>query len=155
MLTAAGFAPRHRPPRRRRRIFIEDRKKDVIVVSGFKVYPNEIEDAAAQRGARGRRHRRAGQAIGRGREAIHRAQRSELTEADVIAHARANLTGYKVPATSSSSRSCRRAMSGRCCAARSKLEADTRRSSAEQVPAEIKKQADKTADDRAVHADEL
>src|SRR5690606_21383129 len=33
-LDAAGF------------LYIEDRKKDVIVVSGFKVYPNEIEDVA-------------------------------------------------------------------------------------------------------------
>ena len=28
-------------------VFIEDRKKDMIIVSGFKVYPNEIEDVVA------------------------------------------------------------------------------------------------------------
>jgi long-chain acyl-CoA synthetase len=40
---------------------LTDRKKDMIVVSGFKVFPNEIEDvlAAAPRRAGGRRHRRA------------------------------------------------------------------------------------------------
>ena len=27
--------------------FLEDRKKDMITVSGFKVYPNEVEDVAA------------------------------------------------------------------------------------------------------------
>jgi long-chain acyl-CoA synthetase len=29
-------------------VFIEDRKKDMIIVSGFKVYPNEIEDVVAR-----------------------------------------------------------------------------------------------------------
>src|SRR6185437_16411106 len=29
-------------------VFIEDRKKDMIIVSGFKVYPNEIEDVMAK-----------------------------------------------------------------------------------------------------------
>jgi long-chain acyl-CoA synthetase len=29
-------------------VFIEDRKKDMIIVSGFKVYPNEIEDVIAK-----------------------------------------------------------------------------------------------------------
>ena len=110
-------------------IFIEDRKKDVIVVSGFKVYPNEIEDvAAAQRGVREvAADRRAGQAIGRGREAIHRAQRSEAHggRRDRARRARTSLA-TRSPATSSSSTSCRRATSARCCAARSKLASDTR-----------------------------
>jgi fatty-acyl-CoA synthase len=80
-------------------IFIEDRKKDVIVVSGFKVYPNEIEDvAAAQRGVRevaavGVPDKQSGEAV---KLFIVRSD-PKLTEADVIAHARANLTGYKVP----------------------------------------------------------
>jgi long-chain acyl-CoA synthetase len=80
-------------------VFMEDRKKDVIVVSGFKVYPSEVEDAAVrQPGVR------EAAAIG-----IPDAQSGEvvklfvvrkdpsITEAQVIAHARANLTGYKVP----------------------------------------------------------
>ena len=29
-------------------VFIEDRKKDMIIVSGFKVYPNEVESVAAE-----------------------------------------------------------------------------------------------------------
>ena len=39
---------------------IVDRKKDMILVSGFNVYPNEIEEVAAMngQGARGRRRRR-------------------------------------------------------------------------------------------------
>jgi long-chain acyl-CoA synthetase len=80
-------------------VFIEDRKKDVIVVSGFKVYPNEIEDVAMrQPGVR------EAAAIG-----VPDAQSGEvvklfvvrkdpsLTVAAVIAHARQNLTGYKIP----------------------------------------------------------
>jgi len=80
-------------------LFIEDRKKDVIVVSGFKVYPNEIEDVATlQPGVR------EAAAIG-----VPDAQSGEvvklfvvrkdatLTAADVLAHARRSLTGYKVP----------------------------------------------------------
>jgi len=29
-------------------VFIEDRKKDMIIVSGFKVFPNEVEDVVAR-----------------------------------------------------------------------------------------------------------
>ena len=80
-------------------LFIEDRKKDIIVVSGFKVYPNEIEDVAVrQPGVR------EAAAIG-----VPDAQSGEvvklfivrkdpaLTAAAVLAHARQNLTGYKIP----------------------------------------------------------
>ena len=80
-------------------LFFEDRKKDVIVVSGFKVYPNEIEDVATlQPGVReaagiGVPDPQSGEAVKlfvvRGDE--------KLTTADVIAHARRSLTGYKVP----------------------------------------------------------
>jgi len=80
-------------------LFIEDRKKDVIVVSGFKVYPNEIEDVATlQPGVReaaaiGVPDEQSGEAVKlfvvRGDE--------KLTTADVLAHARRHLTGYKVP----------------------------------------------------------
>jgi len=80
-------------------LFIEDRKKDVIVVSGFKVYPNEIEDVATlQPGVReaaaiGVPDAQSGEVVKlfvvRGDE--------KLTTADVLAHARRHLTGYKVP----------------------------------------------------------
>jgi long-chain acyl-CoA synthetase len=80
-------------------LFIEDRKKDVIVVSGFKVYPNEIEDVAMRQAGV-----REAAAIG-----VPDAQSGEVvklfvvrkdpqvTVADVLAHARQNLTGYKMP----------------------------------------------------------
>ena len=80
-------------------LFIEDRKKDVIVVSGFKVYPNEIEDVATlQKGVReaaaiGVPDEQSGEAV---KLFVVRTDQ-QLTEADVLAHARRSLTGYKVP----------------------------------------------------------
>ena len=80
-------------------VFIEDRKKDVIVVSGFKVYPNEVEDAAmTQAGVReaaaiGVPDAQSGEAV-----KLYIVRKDpNLTEAAVLAHARANLTGYKRP----------------------------------------------------------
>jgi long-chain acyl-CoA synthetase len=80
-------------------LFIEDRKKDVIVVSGFKVYPNEIEDVATRQpgvleaAAIGVPDKQSGEAV---KLFVVRKDPS-LTAADVLAHARLNLTGYKVP----------------------------------------------------------
>ncbi|HEX7236717.1 MAG TPA: long-chain-fatty-acid--CoA ligase, partial [Gammaproteobacteria bacterium] len=80
-------------------LFIEDRKKDVIVVSGFKVYPNEIEDVATlQPGVReaaaiGVPDAQSGEAV----KLFIVRNDEKLTTADVIAHARRSLTGYKVP----------------------------------------------------------
>jgi long-chain acyl-CoA synthetase len=80
-------------------VYIEDRKKDVIVVSGFKVYPNEIEDVAvSQPGVReaaaiGIPDPQSGEVV----KLFVVRKDPKLTEADVIAHARANLTGYKIP----------------------------------------------------------
>ena len=80
-------------------LFIEDRKKDVIVVSGFKVYPNEIEDVAVrQAGVReaaaiGVRDEQSGEVV----KLFIVRKDPTLTVADVLAHARQNLTGYKVP----------------------------------------------------------
>ena len=80
-------------------LFIEDRKKDVIVVSGFKVYPNEIEDVATlQNGVReaaaiGVPDPQSGEAV---KLFVVRSD-DGLTSADVVAHARRHLTGYKVP----------------------------------------------------------
>jgi long-chain acyl-CoA synthetase len=80
-------------------VFIEDRKKDVIVVSGFKVYPNEIEDVATQQpgvreaAAIGVPDEQSGEAV---KLFIVRSD-EKLTSADVLAHARRNLTGYKIP----------------------------------------------------------
>jgi long-chain acyl-CoA synthetase len=80
-------------------VFIEDRKKDVIVVSGFKVYPNEVEDVATQQAgvreaaAIGVPDAQSGEAV---KLFVVRTD-DKLTAADVLAHARRNLTGYKVP----------------------------------------------------------
>jgi long-chain acyl-CoA synthetase len=80
-------------------VYIEDRKKDVIVVSGFKVYPNEVEDVAVrQPGVReaaaiGIPDSQSGEAV----KLFIVRKDSTLTEAAVIAHARENLTGYKIP----------------------------------------------------------
>jgi len=80
-------------------LFIEDRKKDVIVVSGFKVYPNEVEDVATQQegvreaAAVGVPDAESGEAV-----KLYVVRTDEaLTAMDVLEHARRNLTGYKVP----------------------------------------------------------
>ena len=80
-------------------LFIEDRKKDVIVVSGFKVFPNEIEDVATrQPGVReaaavGVPDAQSGEVV----KLFVVREDSKVTTADVLAHARRSLTGYKVP----------------------------------------------------------
>jgi long-chain acyl-CoA synthetase len=80
-------------------VFIEDRKKDVIVVSGFKVYPNEVEDVATgqpgvlEAAAIGVPDEQSGEAV---KLFIVRKDPSLTAEA-VLAHARENLTGYKRP----------------------------------------------------------
>ena len=58
---------------------IVDRKKDMILVSGFNVYPNELEDVVAHASGRARSggDRRAGRAFGRGAEAVRRQEGSE------------------------------------------------------------------------------
>jgi long-chain acyl-CoA synthetase len=80
-------------------LYIEDRKKDVIVVSGFKVYPNEVEDVATRQSgvleaaAIGVPDSQSGEAV----KLFVVRKDPHLSAADVIAHARANLTGYKIP----------------------------------------------------------
>ncbi|MDR5758183.1 long-chain fatty acid--CoA ligase [Caballeronia sp. LZ035] len=78
---------------------IVDRKKDMILVSGFNVYPNEIEDVVAmlpgvfEVAAVGVKDQNSGEAV---KLFIVRRDPS-LTEADVIAYCRERLTGYKRP----------------------------------------------------------
>ena len=78
---------------------ITDRKKDMIIVSGFKVFPNQIEDAialhpgVAEVGAVGVPDERSGEAI---KVVVVRADPG-LTEEDLRAHCRAQLTEYKQP----------------------------------------------------------
>jgi long-chain acyl-CoA synthetase len=78
---------------------IVDRKKDMILVSGFNVYPNEVEDVVAMLpGVRevcavATPDEHSGEVV---RVAIVRKDAS-LTREQVIAHCRKHLTGYKVP----------------------------------------------------------
>ena len=78
---------------------IVDRKKDMILVSGFNVYPNEIEDVVAQIpgvlecAAVGIPDEKTGEAV----KLVIVKKLPELTEAEVRAFCRANLTGYKQP----------------------------------------------------------
>lgn len=80
-------------------IRIVDRKKDMILVSGFNVYPNEIEEVLAtlpsvlQCAAIGIPDEKAGEAI---KVFIVVRPGESLTKEQVIAHMRSNLTGYKV-----------------------------------------------------------
>ena len=79
---------------------IVDRKKDMILVSGFNVYPNELEDVMAtipgvlQCAAVGVPDEKSGEAI---KVFLVKAPDSTLTEEQVKAHMRENLTAYKVP----------------------------------------------------------
>ncbi len=80
-------------------IRIVDRKKDMILVSGFNVYPNEIEDVLMQ-------HEKVREAAAIGvlsdlsGEAVKVCivkKDASLTKEEVLAHCRRQLTGYKVP----------------------------------------------------------
>jgi len=79
---------------------IVDRKKDMIIVSGFNVYPNEVEAVAAacagvaECACVGRADDKTGEAV---RLFVAKAAGAALTEADVIAHCRQQLAAYKVP----------------------------------------------------------
>ncbi len=78
---------------------IVDRKKDMILVSGFNVYPNEVEDVAMnlegvlECAAVGEPDEHSGEAV----KLVIVRSRPGLTEDEVRAHCRANLTGYKQP----------------------------------------------------------
>jgi long-chain acyl-CoA synthetase len=79
---------------------IVDRKKDMILVSGFNVYPNEIEDVVAQLpgvlecAAVGIPDEKTGEAV----KLVIVRKGPDLTEEQVRAYCRENLTGYKRPA---------------------------------------------------------
>ncbi len=76
-----------------------DRKKDVIVVSGFKVFPNEVEDVAAmhpgvlEAAAIGMPDERAGQVV----KLVVVRRDGALDAAGLLDHCRANLAAYKLP----------------------------------------------------------
>jgi len=78
---------------------IVDRKKDMILVSGFNVYPNEVEDVVTQMpgilecAAVGVPDAKAGEAV----KLVIVRKDPAITEAMVRAYCEANLTGYKRP----------------------------------------------------------
>jgi long-chain acyl-CoA synthetase len=78
---------------------IVDRKKDMILVSGFNVYPNEVEDVVAMMPgvlevcAVASADERSGEVV---RLVIVRKDPA-LTREEVMEHCRKNLTGYKLP----------------------------------------------------------
>jgi long-chain acyl-CoA synthetase len=78
---------------------ITDRKKDMILVSGFNVYPNEIESVIAAHpgvlecGAVGVPDAKSGEAV----KVVIVRKDPDLTREAVIEHCRAQLTGYKLP----------------------------------------------------------
>jgi long-chain acyl-CoA synthetase len=78
---------------------IVDRKKDMILVSGFNVYPNEVEDVITQMpgilecAAVGVPDAKAGEAV----KVVIVKKDPSVSEADVRAYCEANLTGYKRP----------------------------------------------------------
>lgn len=79
--------------------FIVDRKKDMILVSGFNVYPNEVEEVLAshpkvlEAAVIGVPHERSGEAV----KAFIVKKDESLTEAELKAYCEKNLTNYKRP----------------------------------------------------------
>ena len=87
VITEAGF------------VKLVDRKKDMILVSGFNVYPNEIEDVVAAHpkvlevACIGIPDEKSGEVV-----KIYVAKKdASLTEKELIQYCKENLTGYKVP----------------------------------------------------------
>ncbi|UAB69485.1 long-chain-fatty-acid--CoA ligase FadD [Vibrio sp. SCSIO 43132] len=80
-------------------LHIVDRKKDMILVSGFNVYPNEIEDVVSLHGkvlevaAIGEPHEVSGEVV---KICVVKRDPS-LTKEELIGHCREHLTGYKIP----------------------------------------------------------
>lgn len=79
-------------------IKIVDRLKDMIIVSGFNVYPNEIEDVLCQHDAIleaaviGEPDDRTGEKV-----CAYITLKSQVTESEIIIHCRELLTAYKIP----------------------------------------------------------
>lgn len=79
--------------------YIVDRKKDMILVSGFNVFPNEVEEVVAlhpkviEVAAVGVPNEASGELV----KVFVVAKDKSLTAEDIIKHCRIHLTGYKVP----------------------------------------------------------
>ena len=80
-------------------IFIEDRKKDMILVSGFNVYPNEIEGVVAEMddvlevAAIGKESPDSGEIV----KLFVVKKNPKLSDSEIYEHCKKNLTAYKVP----------------------------------------------------------
>jgi long-chain acyl-CoA synthetase len=78
---------------------ITDRKKDMIIVSGFKVFPNQIEDvvmlhaSVLEVAAVGASDPRSGEIV----KIVVVKKDESLTEENLIEHCKKHLTGYKIP----------------------------------------------------------
>ena len=89
----------HQDLGRSRSAIIIDRKKDMILVSGFNVYPNEIEDVISsypkvlEVAAIGIEDEKSGEVV----KVFIVPKDKSLTKDEVIAFCRENMTGYKVP----------------------------------------------------------
>ena len=83
----------------RGRVTITDRKKDMILVSGFNVYPNEVENVVAAHpdvlecAVVGVPDEKSGEAV----KVVIVRKTPTLTSEEVIAHCKTQLTGYKLP----------------------------------------------------------
>jgi len=79
--------------------YLADRIKDMILVSGFNVYPNEVEDVLTmhpniiEAAVVGVQHKEKGEVVKA--YIVHNSK--ELTKEDIIEHCRIYLTGYKIP----------------------------------------------------------
>jgi len=80
-------------------VYIVDRKKDMVVVSGFNVYPNEVEDIIAlhpgvlEVAVIGMLSEKTGEAL----KAFVVKKDPSLTKEDIITFCREHLTAYKIP----------------------------------------------------------
>jgi acyl-CoA synthetase (AMP-forming)/AMP-acid ligase II len=81
-------------------LFIVDRSKDLVIVSGFNVYPREVEEALASHPAVaecaviGLPDERTGEAI---RALVVRTEGTDVTESDLLEHCRGRLARFKLP----------------------------------------------------------
>lgn len=79
-------------------LYIVDRKKDMILVSGFNVFPNEIEDVLTlnenilEAAAIGVPHESSGETV-----KIFVVKKGDISKEEIIAHCREHLTAYKIP----------------------------------------------------------
>ncbi|WP_076410361.1 AMP-binding protein [Shewanella sp. UCD-KL12] len=82
---------------------IVDRKKDMIIVSGFNVYPNEVEDVLANHEAIlecaviGVEDERSGEAVKAVIVLADQTSDTDAIQAEIISYCREQLTAYKIP----------------------------------------------------------